>query len=449
MARTLASGSSDFTVRLWDVPTGRLKTILIGHTYTVESVAFSPDGTMLATGNGYWDRTLRLWDVATGQQHATFMWNMSDIASIAFSPDGTILAGGLDNTIQLWNPVTGQHKDTLTGHTDLIRNIVFSPDGNTLASASQDETVRLWDVPTGQLKNTLTGHDWNVFGVAFSPDGWTLASGGYDKIVRLWDVPTGQLKDTLVGHTEAVRSVAFNPDGTTLASAGYDGTVLLWEFTSTTEPSLPGDINHDGVVNVLDLTLVGSNLGQTGQNDADVNGDRVIDILDLVQVASIFSETMIPTAPIAFLSRENGKRGGLPHLNRDKIQTWLDMAHTADDGSLVYRRGIAVLEQLLAVLPPQETVLLSNYPNPFNPETWIPYHLAEADDVTLTIYDTKGAVIRQLDLGHQPAGSYTDKAKAAYWDGRLETGEPATSGVYFYSLSAGDYSATRKLLILK
>ena len=125
------------------------------------------------------------------------------------------------------------------------------------------------------------------------------------------------------------------------------------------------------------------------------------------------------------------------------------MAHTADDGSLIYRRGIAVLEQLLAALPPQETALLPNYSNPFNPETWIPYRLAHAADVTLTIYDTKGASIRRLDLGHQLAGYYANRAKAAYWDGRSETGEPVASGVYFYNLSAGDYSATRKMLILK
>ena len=103
---------------------------------------------------------------------------------------------------------------------------------------------------------------------------------------------------------------------------------------------------------------------------------------------------MIPTAPIAFLSRENGKRGSLPQLNRDKVQTWLDMAYTADDPSLTFRRGITNLETLLAMLTPNETTLLPNYPNPFNPETWIPYRLAHAADVTLTVYDTKGAVIR-------------------------------------------------------
>ena len=304
----------------------------------------------------------------------------------------------------------------------------------------------LWDVASGQLEGTLAGHSYDIYSVAFSPDGNTLVSGGHDKIVRLWDVPTGQLKDTFVGHTASIHSVAFSPDGTMLASGGRDGTVLLWEFTPTMKP---GDVNHDGVVNILDLTLVGSNMGRTGQSDADVNGDGVVDILDLVQVAGMFGDTTIPTAPIAFLSSDTGKRRNLSNLNRDTIQGWIDMAHTVDDGSPIYQRGIAVLKQLMVALTPQETVLLANYPNPFNPETWIPYRLAHPADVTLTIYDTKGIVVRQFDIGFQPAGDYTDQIKAAYWDGRNESGEQVASGIYFYSLSAGSYSATRKMLILK
>ena len=190
-------------------------------------------------------------------------------------------------------------------------------------------------------------------------------------------------------------------------------------------------------------------MGQTGQNDADVNRDGIVDILDLVKVAAMFSETTIPTAPIAFLSPEHGERSSSPHLNRDMIQGWIDMAHAADDGSLIFRRGIVVLKQLLAALPPQKTTLLSNYPNPFNPETWIPYHLAKDTNVTLMIYDTKGIVVRQFNLGFQPAGDYTNRIKATYWDGRNESGEQVASGIYFYSLSAGNYSATRKMLILK
>ena len=114
-----------------------------------------------------------------------------------------------------------------------------------------------------------------------------------------------------------------------------------------------------------------------------------------------------------------------------------------------YLRGIAVLEQLLAALTPKETLLLPNYPNPFNPETWIPYHLSHAADVQVIIYDIGGEVVRQLVLGHQPAGYYTDRTQAAYWDGRNEDGELVASGVYFYHLSAGDYAATRRMVILK
>ena len=130
------------------------------------------------------------------------------------------------------------------------------------------------------------------------------------------------------------------------------GRYSVWKFTPRTKP---GDVNRDGVVDILDLTFVGSNIGRTGQNDADVNGDGIVDILDLVEVAGMFGETMIPAAPIAFRSPENGERSSSPHLNRDTVQEWVDMAHTADDGSLIFRRGTRVLEQLLAALPPQET----------------------------------------------------------------------------------------------
>ena len=125
------------------------------------------------------------------------------------------------------------------------------------------------------------------------------------------------------------------------------------------------------------------------------------------------------------------------------------MAHTADDGSLAFQLGIANLQRLLAAIRPDTTALLANYPNPFNPETWIPYQLAHAADVMLTIYDIKGVLVRRLDLGHQMAGYYADRTKAAYWDGRNNLGESVGSGVYFYQLQTEDFSATRKMVILK
>ena len=108
--------------------------------------------------------------------------------------------------------------------------------------------------------------------------------------------------------------------------------------------------------------------------------------------------------------------------------------------------GAVAAAPIIASLP-EDTQLLANYPNPFNPETWIPYQLAEAAGVTVTIYDLHGRVVRNLNFGHQAAGMYQDKSRAAYWDGRNQTGEPVASGLYFYTLTAGDFTATRKLLI--
>ncbi|MDE0085347.1 MAG: T9SS type A sorting domain-containing protein, partial [Candidatus Poribacteria bacterium] len=136
-------------------------------------------------------------------------------------------------------------------------------------------------------------------------------------------------------------------------------------------------------------------------------------------------------------------------VTSDLIQTWIDLAQIADDGSLVFKRGIANLELLLAEMLPDKTELLANYPNPFNPETWIPYHLAKGTDVQITIYDIKGSVVRQLDLGQKPAGNYTVRSRAAHWDGRNNDGEKVASGIYFYQLRAGDYEHTRRMLIVK
>ena len=205
-------------------------------------------------------------------------------------------------------------------------------------------------------------------------------------------------------------------------------------------PQLAGDVNQDGVVNIQDLVLVAGRFGQSRQNSADVNGDGVVNIQDLVLVAGAFGNTA--AAPSAYPQV-------LAMLTATDVKQWLTQAQQLDLTDATSQRGVFFLEQLLAALTPKEMALLPNYPNPFNPETWIPYHLAHAADVTLTVYDTKGAVVRQLDLGHQPAGFYTARAKAAYWNGRNERGESVASGVYFYQLRAGDYTALRRMVILK
>ena len=200
------------------------------------------------------------------------------------------------------------------------------------------------------------------------------------------------------------------------------------------------DANQDGIVNILDLVFIAGRFGQSGPNSADVNGDGVVSIIDLIKVASALNEAA--AAPSLHST-------GLPILSASDIRGWLLQVQGLDFVDAELQRGILRLEQLLAVLIPKETELLPNYPNPFNPETWIPYRLAEDGFVTLTIYDPRGRVVRRLDVGHQTAAVYESRTQAIYWDGRNEVGDRVASGVYFYTLTAGDYSATRKMVILK
>ena len=203
----------------------------------------------------------------------------------------------------------------------------------------------------------------------------------------------------------------------------------------------PADVNGDGTVNIFDLVTIASQLGKQGQNlAADVNGDGVVDVQDLVLVAGMFGEGA--AAPAA-------QPQAAELLTAAAVRGWLTDAKALQINDPIMRQGVIVLEQLLASLTPAETQLLPNYPNPFNPETWIPYRLARDAFVTLTIYGGTGQVVRTIDVGLQTASAYENRSQAIYWDGRNQVGEQVASGVYFYHLSAGDFSATRKMMILK
>ncbi|MEH2214844.1 WD40 repeat domain-containing protein, partial [Nostoc sp.] len=196
---------------------------LEGHSSWVNSVGFSPDGKTLASGS--LDKTIKLWDVSTGKAIKTLTGHSSPVYSVGFSPDGkTLASGSLDNTIKLWDVSTGKAIKTLTGHSSPVFSVGFSPDGKTLASGSDDNTIKLWDVSTGKAIKTLTGHSIRVYSVGFSPDGKTLASGSADNTIKLWDVSTGKAIKTLTGHSSTVNSVGFSPDGKTLASGSNDKT---------------------------------------------------------------------------------------------------------------------------------------------------------------------------------------------------------------------------------
>ena len=200
------------------------------------------------------------------------------------------------------------------------------------------------------------------------------------------------------------------------------------------------DINGDGTVNILDLVLVTADIGKTGINDTDVNGDGTVNILDLVFVAANFSSDAAAPLPYPNLQET---------FTAADVQHWLSQASQLNLTDATSQKGIRILEQLLVALVPKHTLLLPNYPNPFNPETWMPYQLAKSADVKISIYAADGKLIRMLDLGHQPIGIYQGKSRAAYWDGKNRLGEPVASGVYFYTLTAGGFTATRKMLIRK
>ena len=226
-----------------------------------------------------------------------------------------------------------------------------------------------------------------------------------------------------------------------VSATGIESTVTFYAISDAELPPITADVNNDGSVNILDLILIASNLGNAGTNlAADVNRDGVVSILDLILAAGMFEDTA--AAPAA-------QPQAPETLTAVEVQGWLTDARALEVRDAIIKRGFVVLEQLLVSLTPRETELLANYPNPFNPETWIPYRLAEDAFVTLTIYDGSGRVVRTLDVGHRIASAYESRSKAIYWDGKNGLGEGVASSVYFYTLTAGDYSATRKMVILK
>ena len=273
---------------------------------------------------------------------------------------------------------------------------------------------------------------------------------------KITGLSTARISESGVSGTGTLLSITFKAkaDGETqITLENFELGAISGDIIPSVPPEIiitvgdlpPWDVNQDGRVSVLDLILVAKDLGVNTPINlrTDVNRDGIINIQDLIVVAQHLGESTDAAAPSIIAAINNGE------LTPAMVQAWIEQAQIEDDGSIAFRQGIATLERLLALFIPEETALLHNYPNPFNPETWIPYQLAEPAEVTLTIHAVNGTLVRTLTLGYQPGGIYQTRTRAVYWDGKNEVGEPVASGVYFYTLTAGDFNATRKMLIRK
>ena len=433
-------------IHLVNANTGKIWRILHLVDDAVDQLVFSPNERWLAGGS--WNTTVRLWNAKNWEFQRTLSGHTGGIAALAFSPDSRTLASASsdheDRRVHLWNLNTGEVRWTLSRQRDSVRSLAFSPDGTRLAVGSWNE-IRLWNPANGQLQRTL--NDSSGAALAYSPDGQRLAAGGNSGI-QLWNPQSGQFQRSLSGHTVGVNWLVFLPDGNTLISRDSGATFLLWDLNAVAEDvnrTVAEDVNRDGVIDVEDLVTVASSFGNTVAQgvypNPDVNRDGVVNRADILAVLALLEATA--DAPSA-----------APRLTVQRLQRWIDAAKRLDNTGEAFQEGIRVLEQFLVTLRtsqvlPRETAVFANYPNPFNPETWIPYQLAEASDVKLQIYDVRGSVVREFALGHTPAGVYTDRSRAAHWDGKNAQGEPVTSGVYFFTFTAGDFTVTRKMLILK
>ena len=486
----LASGSADGTLRLWDPNTQTLQATLDAHTASVLSIAFSPDGSLLASGSG--DDTVRLWDPQTQTPQDAFDFE-SDVLSLAFNPAGTLLAiGSVDGTARLWDVNASEIIATL-GHESPVENVVFTPDGSTLVSSSADGKVRNWELTVDGESDATDGEDeanptqqpieTGATPTLTSSTASPLTEATLDESIVTLTLSGGTYVHSRLDIADAL-TVSGIP-GVTIGTFGpaWFGVERVSDTQITVELGFKGNIDTDSTltftlgadaiaayggsalttqvaVSAVTESVVAATASPLTEATLDesivtltLSGGTYVhsrlDIADALTVSGIPGVTIGTFGPAWFgVERVSDTQITVELGFKGNIDTDSTLTFTLGADAIANYNGSALTAQV-TVTADRENAVLANFPNPFNPETWIPYQLAQPADVTLTIYNVQGRVVRALDLGHQAAGVYQSRSRAAYWDGRNAVGEPVASGLYFYTLTAGDFSATRKMLIRK
>ncbi|MCX7421313.1 MAG: protein kinase [Planctomycetia bacterium] len=417
--KRLASASVDGTVKLWDSTTGAEQLTLKGHTYQVQSVAFSPDGQRLVStaseiisSNLPWE--IKVWDATTGQELRSQQGTNAIVSHAVFSPDGQRIASTSSEktaNVKVWDAETGKELLTLRGQVGGASCVTFSPDGQRLAFANS-ETIKVWHSTTGQEQLNLRGHSDSVRSVAFSPDGQRLVSASSDQTIKVWKGDTGQELLTLKGHSELVLSVAFSPDGTWIASASSDGTIKLWDATTTQESR-----TLNGVAGWI-FVFRGD-----GQQLA-VAGNATIKICD--PVTGVVKRTM----QVLPRDRQNGV-GVMIH----------GVALTADGQHLAAACSDKSV-RLFDVATGVETQVLQGHINTINGVAFHPHGklLASAGDSTIKLWNARNGQVSLTLKGH--TGAVYDVVFSA--DGNWLASASADKTVRLWDVASGQRKLTLK-----
>ena len=437
----------------WEVDTGKLTGRFEGYGYPLE-LGFSDDGKYFFTAWG----VARVWDTITTEIIAEMQYNNGTNAA-AHSPDGKYVAiSHRDRRITVWDVDTATVKHVLGG-AFWNNSVTFSPDSRLVAAVTYSFLIRIWDVETGGLIAELRERDesagllFSFSSVRFSPDGRWLAaagsrgrSGARIRTIAIWETQGYTLQHVVDGLTETYgfnSSVEFSPDSRWIV--GYTGRpdykIKFWNIETTeVDLELPaGEVrtagfSPDGRWFTTSIRGPDGDIYAPGVQIWEIQTQRLVVELPRPYQRIIFSPDGITVA----VALEGGRIHLLP------IETALP--YLPQNISVASKPSGLPLDSLEAA---KKDALLPNYPNPFNPETWIPYQLAAASSVQIRIYDLVGERVRTLDLGRQPAGAYLSRNRAAYWDGRNALGERVATGVYFYRLETDDFTATKRMVIVK